>query len=57
VGESAAPAFGGLGPGFSHGARPKPPPVAAGRLEPKAPDETAKYEKEKRLKRLPAIPF
>ena len=30
VGESAAPAFGGLGPGFSHGARPKPPPVAAG---------------------------
>jgi type I restriction-modification system DNA methylase subunit len=30
VGESAAPAFGGLGPGFSHGAKPKPPPVAVG---------------------------
>jgi len=30
VGESAAPAFVGLGPGFSHGAKPKPPPVAAG---------------------------
>jgi hypothetical protein len=30
VREGAAPAFGGLGPGFSHGAKPKPPPVAAG---------------------------
>jgi hypothetical protein len=45
---------------FSHGAKPKPPPVAAGRLEPKAPDETAKYAKyakEKRLNGLPAISF
>ena len=30
VGESAVPAFGGLVPWFSHGAKPKPPPVAAG---------------------------
>jgi hypothetical protein len=40
--------------------KPKPPPVAAGRLEPKAPDETAKYAKyakEKGLKGLPAISF
>jgi hypothetical protein len=36
VREGAAPAFGGLGPGFSHGAKPKPPPVRVAQPSPAA---------------------